>query len=83
MQNIKKEIDVRLETTEEEDSLAFLMEIKSKLVESSDKQDTDEVPEDMKSNEKANKEELKKAQSDLLEMQKKFKEMMEEQEKAN
>ena len=82
VKNIKKEIDVRLETTEEEDSLAFLMEVRSKLVESSDKQDTDEVPEDMKSDEKANKEELEKAQSDLLEMQKKFKEMIEEQEKA-
>ena len=77
VKNVKKEIDVRLETTEEEDSLALLMEIRSKLVESSDKQDTDEVPEDMKSDEKANKEELEKAQSDLLEMQKKFKEMME------
>ena len=82
VKNVKKEIDVRLETTEEEDSLAFLMEIRSKLVESSDKQDTDEVPEDMKSDKKANKEGLEKAQSDLLEMQKKFKEMMEEQEKA-
>ena len=37
VKNIKKEIDVRLETTEEEDSLAFLMEIRSKLVENSDK----------------------------------------------
>ena len=82
MKNIKKEIDVHLETTEEEDSLAFLMAIRSKLVESNDKQDTDEVLEDMKSDEKANKEELEKAQSDLLEMQKKFKEMMEEREKA-
>ena len=43
---------------------------------------TDEVPADMKSDEKASKEELEKAQSDLLEMQKKFKEMMKEQEKA-
>ena len=81
MRNVKKEIDVHLETTEEEDSLAFLMEIRSKLVENSDKQDTDEVPADMKSDEKASKEELEKAQSDLLEMQKKFKEMMEEQER--
>ena len=39
VKNIKKEIDVRLETTEEEDFLAFLMEIRSKLVENSDKQD--------------------------------------------
>ena len=75
VKNIKKEIDFRLETT-------FLMEIRSMLVENSDKQDTDEVPADMKSDEKASKEELEKAQSDLLEMQKKFKEMMEEQEKA-
>ena len=82
MKNVKKETDVRLETTEEEDSLVFLMETRSKLVENSDKQDTDEVPADMKSDEKASKEELEKAQSDLLEMQKKFKEMMEEQEKA-
>ena len=58
------------------------MEIRSKLVENSDKQDTDTVPADMKSDEKASKEELEKAQSDLLEMQKKFEEMMEEQEKA-
>ena len=36
----------------------------------------------MKSDEKTNKRGIGKAQSDLLEMQKKFKEMMEEQEKA-